>query len=262
MGKITDALKKAAQERLSRIEKLDSNSEVKYEFIAKKTIDSKIDPRIIAFYDSKSPISEQYRSLRTNIQAINSKTPLKALTITSSTHSEGKTITAINLSISMAHDLNKKRILLVDADLRRASMSKYLGLDAHNGLADLILDGMNVEDTILNIGIENLSIMPAGKIPHNPAEILGSPKMANLISLLKSKYDYIIFDTPPIIPVTDAGVIGAQTDGVIMVIMAGKTQKGVVKHSENLLKQSHSKILGYILTNIQYHIPAYIYRYL
>ncbi|MFA4932975.1 MAG: CpsD/CapB family tyrosine-protein kinase [Candidatus Omnitrophota bacterium] len=262
MGKITDALKKAAQERLSRIEKLDSNSEVKYEFIAKKTIDSKIDPRIIAFYDSKSPISEQYRSLRTNIQAINSKTPLKALTITSSTHSEGKTITAINLSISMAHDLNKKRILLVDADLRRASMSKYLGLDAHNGLADLILDGMNVEDTILNIGIENLSIMPAGKIPHNPAEILGSPKMANLISLLKSKYDYIIFDTPPIIPVTDAGVIGAQTDGIIMVIMAGRTQKGVVKHSENLLKQSHSKILGYILTNIQYHIPAYIYRYL
>jgi len=262
MGKLTDALKKAAQERLSHIERLDSKTEVKYEFIAKKTIDSKIDPRIIAFYDPKSPISEQYRSLRTNIQAINSKTPLKALTITSSSHSEGKTITAINLSISMAHDLNKKRILLVDADLRRASMSKYLGLDDHSGLADLILDGMNVEDTILNIGVENLNIMPAGKIPHNPAEILGSPKMANLISLLKSKYDYVIFDTPPIIPVTDAGVIGSQTDGVIMVIMAGKTQKGVVNHSENLLKQSHSKILGYILTNIQYHIPAYIYRYL
>jgi capsular exopolysaccharide synthesis family protein len=262
MGKITDALKKAAQERLSRIEKLDNQTEVKYEFIAKKTIDSKIDPRIITFYDPKSPISEQYRSLRTNIQAINSKTPLKALTITSSSHSEGKTITAINLSISMAHDLNKKRILLVDADLRRASMTKYLGLDAHSGLSDLILDGINVEDAVLNIGIENLTILPSGKIPHNPAEILGSPKMANLIGLLKSKYDYIIFDTPPIIPVTDAGVIGSQTDGVIMVIMASRTQKGVVSHSENLLRQSHSKILGYILTNIQYHIPAYIYRYL
>ena len=88
-----------------------------------------------------------------------------------------------------------------------------------------------------------------------------SPELKN-IGLLKSKYDYIIFDTPPIIPVTDAGVIGAQTDGVIMIIMANRTQKGVVKHSENLLKQSHTKILGYILTNIQYHIPAYIYRYL
>ncbi len=262
MGKITDALKKAAQERLSRIERIDEKSEVKYEFIAKKTIDSKIDPRIIAFYDPTSHISEQYRSLRTNIQAINSKTPLKAFTITSSSHSEGKTITAINLAISMAHDLNKKKILLIDADLRRASMTKYLGLDVHSGLADLILNGINVEDAVLDIGIENLTILPSGKIPHNPAEILGSPKMANLISLLKTKYDYIIFDTPPIIPVTDAGVIGAQTDGVIMVIMAGKTQKGVVKHSENLLKQSHSKILGYILTNIQYHIPAYIYRYL
>lgn len=262
MGKLTDALKKAAQERLARIERIDEKSEVKYEFIAKKTIDSKIDPRIVAFYDPQSPISEQYRSLRTNIQAINSKTPLKVLTITSSTHSEGKTITAINLAISMARDLNKKRILLVDADLRRASMTKYLGIDAHPGLSDLILDGISVDNAILDIGIENLTILPSGKIPHNPSEILGSPKMANLIGLLKSKYDYIIFDTPPIIPVTDAGVIGAQTDGVIMVIMANRTQKGVVKHSENLLKQSHSKILGFILTNIQYHIPAYIYRYL
>jgi capsular exopolysaccharide synthesis family protein len=262
MGKITDALKKAAQERLSRIERIDRKTEVKYEFIAKKTVDSKIDPRIIAFYDSKSPISEQYRSLRTNIQAINSKTPIKALTITSSTHSEGKTITSINLSISMAHDLNKKRILLVDADLRRASITRYLGLDEHPGLADLILDGLNLDDALLNIGIENLTILPAGKIPHNPAEILGSPKMSGLISLLKTKYDYIIFDSPPIISVTDAGVIGAQTDGVIMVIKANKTQKGVVKHSESLLKQAHAKILGYVLTNIQYHIPAYIYRYL
>jgi len=262
MGKLTDALKKAAQERLARIERIDGKSEVKYEFIAKKTLDSKIDPRIIAFYDPQSPISEQYRSLRTNIQAINSKTPLKALAITSSTHSEGKTITAINLAISMAQDLNKKRILLVDADLRRASMTKYLGLDTHSGLADLILNNINVDTAVLDIGIENLTILPSGKIPRNPAEILGSPKMANLIGLLKSEYDYIIFDTPPIIPVTDAGVIGAQTDGVIMIIMANKTQKGVVKHSENLLKQSHSKILGYILTNIQYHIPAYIYRYL
>ncbi len=262
MGKITDALKKAAQEKLARIEKLDQKSEVKYEFIAKKTTDSNIDARIIAFYEPKSPISEQYRSLRTNIQAINSKTPIKTLTITSSSHSEGKTITAINLAVTMAHDLNKKRILLIDADLRRASMTKYLGISAHPGLSDLVADGINFEDALLNIGIENLTIMPAGKIPHNPAEILGSPKMSGLITQLRNKYDYIIFDSPPIIPVTDAGVIGSQTDGVIMVVKANKTQKGVVKHSESLLKQSHSKILGYILTNVQYHIPAYIYRYL
>jgi protein-tyrosine kinase len=262
MGKLTDALKKAAAERLNRIEKLDSKSEVKYEFIAKKTVDSKFDPRIVTFYNSDSPVSEQYRTLRTNIQGISAKRPIKALTITSSNHGEGKTITAINLAISMAHDLNKKQILLVDADLRRARISKYLGINAELGLADLISNGTNIEDALLHVGIDNLTILPAGKIPRNPAELLGSQKLKNLVSLLREKYDYVIFDSPPIIPVTDAGLLGAQTDGVIMVVQAERTQKGVLKHSESLILQAQAKLLGYILTNIQYHIPGYIYRYL
>ncbi len=262
MGKITDALKKAAQERIARLEKLDQKTEVKYQFIAKKTIDSKIDPRIVSFYDTMSPVSEQYRMLRTNIQAINLKYPVKAITITSSVHKEGKSITAINLAISMAHDLNKKNILLVDGDLRRASISKYLGFNSEIGLANLIANGVNVDEALINIGIDNLTVLPAGKIPRNPAELLGSVKLKNLVSLLKTKYDYIIFDTPPIIPVTDAGLLGAQTDGLIMVIQANRTQKGIVDHAEGLLKQAQAKVLGYILTNIQYHIPGYIYRYL
>ncbi|MBU1090715.1 MAG: CpsD/CapB family tyrosine-protein kinase [Candidatus Omnitrophica bacterium] len=262
MGKITEALKKAAQERLSRLEKLDQKSEVKYQFIAKKTVDSKIDPRIVSFYEPHSPVTEQYRTLRTNIQSIKTEKPIKAITITSSTHSEGKTITAINLAISMAHDLNKKEILLVDADLRRAKITKYLGVSSETGLADLISNGSNIDEALLNIGINNLTILPAGKIPRNPAEIIGSAKTKGLINALKSKYDFIIFDTPPVIPVTDAGLLGAQTDGVIMVIKAGRTQKGVVGHSEGILKQAQAKLLGYILTNIQYHIPGYLYRYL
>lgn len=262
MGKLTDALKKAAQERLARLEKLEEKSQVKYEFIAKKTVESKIDPRIVSFHEPKSTVAEQYRTLRTNIQAINSKTPVKAITITSSTHSEGKTITAINLALSMAQDLNKKSILLVDADLRRARITKYLGISSKIGLSDLITNGSNVDEAILNIGVNNLTILPAGKIPHNAAELLGSLKLKNLLGQLKEKYDYLIFDSPPIIPVTDAGLLGAQTDGVIMVIQANRTQKGVVQHAEGLLKQAQAKLLGYILTNIQYHIPAYIYRYL
>jgi len=262
MGKLTDALKKAAQERLSRIDKVEKQTEVKYEFVAKKTVDSKLDPRIVAFYDSISPVTEQYRMLRTNLLALAINKPLKALTITSSIHSEGKTITALNMAISMAHDLNKKQILLVDADLRRASLAKYLGMSPESGLADLLTNGSNIDDALLNIGIENLTILPAGKIPRNPAELLGSTKMKNLVHLLKARYDYVIFDTPPIIPVTDAGLLGAQTDGVIMVVQANRTQKGIVRHSESLIKQAQARLLGYIMTNVQYHIPAYIYRYL
>jgi capsular exopolysaccharide synthesis family protein len=262
MGKITDALKKAAQERLARIGKLDEKSEVKYEFIATKKAESNIDPRIVSFHDPKSPVAEQYRTLRTNLQAINSKTPVKAIAVTSSIHGEGKTITAINLAISIAHDLGKKQVLLVDSDLRRARISKYLGFKAELGLSDLITNGSCVDDTLINIGIDNLTVLPAGNIPHNPAELLGSAKMKNLIGLLKAKYDYIVLDTPPIIPVTDAGLVGAQTDGLLMVIQANRTQKGIVEHSQGLLKQAQAKILGYVLTNIQYHIPGYIYRYL
>lgn len=262
MGKITDALKKAAQERLLRIDKLTERSEVKYEFIAQKRVETKIDPRIVSFHDPQSPLVEQYRMLRTNIQALNTKHPVRAIAITSSTHSEGKSITSINLAISMANDLNKKKVLLIDGDLRRPSVSKYLGMPTGTGLADLISNGASVNDALLNIGIENLTILPAGKIPPNPAELLGSLRLKNLILQLKQKYDYIIFDTPPAIPVTDAGLIGAQIDGVIMVIKANKTQKGVIKHSQNLLKQAQAKLIGYILTNIQYHIPGYIYRYL
>jgi len=262
MGKITDALRKAAEERLQRLERLDTQSEVKYEFIAKKTVDSQIDPRIALFYDAHSPVAEQYRTLRTNLQTLKTEKPVKAIMITSSIHGEGKSITAINLAMALAKDLNKKSVLLVDADLRRAKVNKYLGFKAEAGLADLLSDGKNIDDALLNVGIENLTILPAGKTPHNPAELLGSNKMRNLVSALRSRYDYVIFDTPPVIPVTDASLLGAQADGAVMVIQAGRTQKGIIKHAESLLRQADVKLLGCILTNIQYHIPAYIYRYL
>ncbi|MFA5090345.1 MAG: CpsD/CapB family tyrosine-protein kinase [Candidatus Omnitrophota bacterium] len=263
MGKITDALKKAATERLLRLEKLDTQGEVSYQFVAKKTLESNIDPRIVPFYDIQSPVTEQYRTLRTNLQALKSEKPIKAITITSATHGEGKSITAINLALSLAQDLNKKSILLVDADMRRAKISKYLGFKAEKGLSDILVDEANALDgAFVSIGIENLTILPAGKIPHNPAELLASAKMKNFIAMLKTKYDYIIFDSPPVIAVTDAGLLCPLTDGTVMVIQANRTQKGVIKHAESLLKQAHAKLLGYILTNVQYHIPAYIYRYL
>jgi capsular exopolysaccharide synthesis family protein len=230
--------------------------------VAQKTTDSKIDPRIVPFYDPYSPVSEQYRTLRTNIQAIKSEKPIKTISVTSSIHGEGKTVTALNLALCMAHDLNKNNILLVDADLRRSKVSKYLGITPELGLSDVITDKAGIDATLINIGIDNLTIMPAGKPMHNPGELLGSLKMRNLIGILKSKYDYVIFDTPPVIPVADAGLIGAQVDGTVMVVQANRTHKGVIKHSESLLKQVHVKLLGFILTNIQYHIPAYIYRYL
>src|SRR6185436_15802456 len=98
--------------------------------------------------------------------------------------------------------------------------------------------------------------------PENPAELLDSEKMKRFILEMKSQFDHIIIDTPPIISVTDAGIVGAQADGVIMVVQAGRTQRGIVKRATELLQQTHAKILGHVLTNIEYHLPEYIYRYL
>ncbi|HOW42760.1 MAG TPA: CpsD/CapB family tyrosine-protein kinase [Candidatus Omnitrophota bacterium] len=263
MGKITDALKKATEERMTRLEKLDSRDEVKYQFIAQKTVDSKIDPRIVAFYEPASPVAEQYRILRTNILALGTNKILKTVAVTSSIHSEGKTISCINFAISMAQDLNKKKILLIDADMRRGRIKSYLGINTELGLSDLLADKTTTEEEFISIGgIENLTVLPCGKYPNNPAELLGSMKFRNLLSLLKERYDFIIIDCPPIIPVTDANIIGPLTDGVVMAVQAGRTQRGVVKNSEAILKQANTKLLGYIITNVQYHIPAYIYRYL
>lgn len=264
MGKFTDALRKAAEERLNRIEKMDHRkTQVKYEFIARKTVESNVDPRIIAFYDKISPVTEQYRTLRTNLVALSTAAkPIKLVTITSSTHGEGKTISAVNLAITMAQDLDSKSILLVDADLRRSKVTRYLGIPAHAGLAEILSGKTDVEVNLLNVGIPNLTIMPAGKAPSNPAELLGSAKMKELVNKLKARFDFIIFDSPPVVPVTDVGIFGGYMDGVIMVVQANRTQKGVIRHAQGLLQQAQIDLLGYILTDIRYHIPAYIYRYL
>lgn len=264
MGKFTDALKKAADERMHRIEKMDSQSrQVKYEFVARKTVESKIDPRIVAFYDTLSPVTEQYRTLRTNLLARSTlEKPVKAVAITSSTHSEGKTISSLNLAITMAKDMDKKSVLLVDADMRRSKVSRYLGVPPHDGLAEVLAGTAEIDQCLLDVGVPNLTLMPAGKLVDHPAELLASVKMKDLVGKLKSRFDFVIFDAPPVVPVTDVAIFGVHMDGILMVVQANRTQKGVIRHAESLLQQAQIELLGYILTDIRYHIPAYIYRYL
>ncbi len=258
MGKFTEAIRKAAEKRIERVEK---KEEVK-PYVVRTVSDSKVDPHIVAYFDPTSPISEQYRILRTNLQALDKSNSSRILTITSSIHGEGKTVTSINLGITFAHDLNKKSILLVDADMRRGTLTKDLGLKAEKGLADILSDDTKIDDTLLSVGIDNLHIVPSGKRPHNPAELLGSAKMKDFIANVRKTYDYVFFDCPPVVPITDAGVLGAQTDGALMIIQAGRTQRGVIAHAQDLLRSARVKVLGTVMTNIEYHIPEYIYRYL
>lgn len=258
MGKFTEALKKAAEKRIERVEK---KEEVK-PYIIRTVADSKIDPHIVAYFDPSSPIAEQYRILRTNLLAIEKPQIPKILAVSSAIHGEGKTVTSINLAITFAQDLNKKSILLVDADLRKGTMSKDLGLKPDKGFSDILSNGASPDEALLNIGIDNLHILPSGNRPHNPVELLSSPKARQIINEFRNKYDYVIFDCPPVIPVTDTGVLGPLCDGVVMVLQAGRTQRGVIVHAQDRLQAVRARVLGYVMTNIEYHIPEYIYRYL
>ncbi len=264
MGKITSALKKAADERMGRIEKISKIRE-RDQLIIKKIGESKVDPNIVSYFDPKALITEQYKILRTNILSLSNKgKALKTIVMTSSLHSEGKTVTALNLAVSISQSVRKPKVLYVDADLRRGSVTKYLGVNQKFGLTEILQDQATIDDVIFHIDDDhdNLAFITSGEVPENPAELLASDHMKDFLATVRSKFDHIIIDMPPIIAVTDAGIVGPQVDGVLMVIQAGRTQRGIIKRSEELLNQSHSKIIGHVLTNIEYHLPEYIYRYL
>jgi succinoglycan biosynthesis transport protein ExoP len=261
MGKITNALKKAAEERLGRIERISKIRE-RDQLIVRKIGESKVDPNVVTYFDSKALISEQYKILRTNLLSLNKGKPPRVFVVTSSIHSEGKTVTSLNLAFSLAEAINKPKVLLIDADLRKGKIDKYLGVDQKVGLSEVLSGKATFEEAVFHLENENLSFITAGEVPENPAELLAADKMRDFLSEMRSKYDFVLIDTPPIISVTDSGIVGSQVDGVLMVIQAGRTQRGIVRRAEELLYQSHTKVLGHVLTNIEYHLPEYIYRYL
>lgn len=262
MGKITKALQKAAEERLERFDKI-TQIRSGNKIIIKKVGDSKIDPRLIAFFDPKALISEQYKILRTNLQSLNKKNTLRSIIITSALPSEGKTITALNLACTLAQSTQQPKVLYIDGDLRRGRSAQYLGISKdHPGFSELLEDKTVLSDAMFSLEQENLNFIVNGEVPRNPSELLQSERMKEILTDLKHKFDFIIIDMPPIISVTDAGAVSPQTDGALLVIQAGRTQRGIVRRAQELLHQAQCPIIGHVLTGIEYHLPEYIYRYL
>ena len=212
---------------------------------------------IISYNDPKSVISEQYRAIRTNIEYSNVDQNTKTILVTSSDKNEGKTTTVSNLAVSFAN-LNKK-ILLIDCDLRNPSIHKMFRLNNIYGLTDILAKDRAADKCIQETELENLYVLTAGAIPPNPAEILSSEKMKNLIEDLKNIYDYIFIDTPPIGLVTDAGVLSSFTDGVVLVVKSESIEKKYLEETKKKLDAVDARILGAILNSYKSEQKDYNY---
>jgi capsular exopolysaccharide synthesis family protein len=218
---------------------------------------------LVAYEEPKSAAAEAYRALRTNIMFASPDKPVHSLLATSTSPDDGKSTTLANLAITFAS--SGSNTILVDADLRRPHLHTIFGLGNDAGLTTLVADmarakaGESPRLPLQNTQIENLHVLTSGPVPPNPAEILASQRMGEIIALLRNGAEYILIDTPPIIAVTDAAVLAPRVDGVILVVNAGKTRRDLAVKARDMLKQVNAHILGVVLNNAQVDKSAYAY---
>jgi len=196
----------------------------------------------------KSPISESYRTLRTNIQFSSFDDNMSTILITSSTPSEGKSTVSSNLALAMAE--TNKKVLLIDCDLRRPSVHKKFGLSNEKGLSNLLI-GQHSFNEIAQEVTENLSVLTSGTIPPNPSEMLSSKKMELFLSEAKKNFDFIILDTPPVVSVTDAQALSTVADGVLLVVASGQAQIPEVHKAIELLQYVKANIIGIVANKVK-----------
>jgi len=201
---------------------------------------------LITLTDPRSPVSEAYRTLRTNLSFYSLDNPLRSLVVTSPASGEEKSVAVANLAVTMAQ--SGRRTVLVDCDLRRPSLHTFFDLNNDAGLTSMILQE-DAAPPLQATSVENLWLLASGPKPPNPADLLGSRKIDQLIEALTQEYDVVLFDAPPVIAVTDAAVLGAKVDGVLLVISAGKSRRDHAERAKEMLEKARVRIIGVALTN-------------
>jgi capsular exopolysaccharide synthesis family protein len=216
---------------------------------------------LITEINPKSPISEAYRSLRTNIQFSSIDEPVKVILITSAQPEEGKSTTISNLAVTYA--LEGKKVLLMDADLRKPTLHRYFSASNRLGLTNLLAGQHRMADIVSETQIPNLFLIPSGSLPPNPSELLASKRMYALLNEVKEEYDIVLIDSPPVLAVTDSQVLSAMCDGVVLVINHGKVKREAAQKSVAQLKHVKARILGVVLNNkaVSRNESSYYYYY-
>lgn len=203
-------------------------------------------PRLVTLTDPRSPMAEAYRSLRTNVMLSGLDRPLTTLLVTSPAPEEGKSTTLANLAVTMAQ--GGRATILVDCDLRRPHQHEIFGVPLAPGLSEAILNKVD-EPALVRTAVDGLSLLTAGDQPASPADVLGSRRMEALIAHLKGRADFVLFDAPPVIAVTDAALLASRLDGVLLVVSAGQTRREHALQAKALLQKINVRIVGTVLTN-------------
>lgn len=215
---------------------------------------------LIVHEHPKSRRAEAFRQLRTNIEFVEAAQTKNSVVVTSAIPGDGKTTTICNLAIALAQ--SGKKVLLIDCDLRKPKVSRYMGLEGSVGLTTYLIGKVPLQDVIQNWGKINLHVLPAGKVPPNPSELLGSANMQNLLTYLEGQYDIILIDSAPLLPVTDAAVLSRITGGVAVVVSVGKTTNPQLRAAVGHLTNVGGTVLGFIMNKIPTKgVEAYQYNY-
>jgi capsular exopolysaccharide synthesis family protein len=210
-------------------------------------------PNLIVLTDPRSPAAEAYRTLNTNLTFAALDKPIESLVVTSAAPDKEKAQVLANLAVTMAQ--SERRTILVDADLRRPSLHEIFHVVGEPGLTTMIVnEAMLNAPPLVETSVQNLWLLPSGPLPPNPSDLLGSQKMEQAITALKSHADVIIFDAPPVVSATDAVVLGTKVDGVLLVVSAGQTKREHVQRAKELLERVHIRIVGTVLNNAPHGI--------
>jgi len=266
LGKIFDALAKSKKEHIKPSSTNEENTmltdqhkkNVKLSDIAGTFSDNNIDRNLVAFINPNSFEAEQFKLLRTNLLFPVSGKPRRTIMITSAVPGEGKSFVAANLAVSIAQGINE-HVLLIDCDMRMPSIHRSFGFGKVQGLSDYLANGASLSSSLLKTKVEKLTILPGGKPQHNPAELLSSEKMSQLLAEVKTRYSdrYIIIDSPPPQLTAETGAIARQVDGIIIVVKFGSTRRELV--GDTLEKLDKKKIVGVIVNRFDIQSMKYGY---
>jgi capsular exopolysaccharide synthesis family protein len=225
---------------------------------ARRVLKSGVSPQVVIHHEPECRVSEEFRVIRTNLRHGLDRTP-RTILVTSTLRGEGKSTTCANLAIAMADGGHKT--LLMDCDLRRGSVHELFALPRTPGLTDLLTGECRREQALRQTVIKNLCVMPCGAKHLRPSELLGLPAMEDLLGDLKKMFDVILLDAPPVLNLPDPCVLSKYGDCVVMVVQSGRAKRRDVAAARGLLAQVNARLSGFVMTNVQYYMPKYVYDY-